>query len=107
MSAAVASVEAWRRVCTRCRRQTSRLINQRFCPSCDLRQREVVAGKNRKGTRPGLCDRLHSQRVAVVEGGVERVVQQDQVLDLLELIIVHARTATGAMVFARSPAVAW
>jgi len=107
ISAAVASVEALRQVCPRCRRQTSRMINGRFCPSCDMRHREALAGRNRKGTRPQLCDRLHVQRLTVVDGAGPRVVEQDHVVDLVELLIVHARVATGAVIFGRSGAVAW
>jgi hypothetical protein len=107
ISTVAASVEALRRVCPRCRRQTSRLIHGRLCVGCYNRDREAVAGKNAKGGRPQLCDRLHVERLAVIDSAAPRIVQQDRVVDLVELIIVHARAATGALAFGRSGAVAW
>ncbi len=55
--------------CARWTKYSARLINGRFCISCYNRNREALVGKNAKGSRPALCDRLHPVSVAVVEFG--------------------------------------
>jgi hypothetical protein len=66
-----------------------------------MRHREALKGCNRKGTRPQLADKLHVLRVAVADGGAPRIVQHDHAVDLVEVIVAHARVATAAMSFGR------
>ena len=40
------------RICARCHRPSSRLINKRLCPSCINRQYELLKGRNAKGKPP-------------------------------------------------------
>ena len=101
------AVEAWRMVCPRCRRPAQRMISGRFCISCWNRNREATASppKNSKGNPPRLLlDRLHSEIVVVSDGAAARIVREENVVDLTELIVLHARTATGALAFSRPAA---
>ncbi|WP_158933017.1 hypothetical protein [Acidisphaera sp. S103] len=100
------AVEAWRNVCPRCRRPAQRMIGNRFCVSCWNRNREATVMKNSKGNPPQvLLARLHSEIVAVSDGAATRVVREESVVDLAEIIVLHARAATGALAFSRPAAV--
>jgi hypothetical protein len=100
------AVEAWRMVCPRCRRPASRMISDRFCISCWNRNREAtVTLKNSKGNPPKiLLDRLHSEIVMVSDGATARLVREDSVVDLAEVMVLHARAAVGALAFSRPAA---
>jgi hypothetical protein len=99
------AVEAWRMVCPRCRKPAQRMIKERFCISCFNRAAEVLRGKNSKGNPPKiLLDRLHSEIVVVSDGATTRIVSEDSVVDLAEVIVLHARTASGALAFSRPAA---
>jgi hypothetical protein len=95
------ATELLRMVCPRCRNPASRLIHSRLCISCYNRHREALAGKNAKGGRPLLCDKLHVQRVAVSDGRVERIVRQNNVVDAPEVMFLLAKSARAVMSFGR------
>jgi hypothetical protein len=99
------AVEAWRMVCPRCRKPAQRMIKERFCISCFNRDAEVRRGRNSKGAPPKeLIARLHPEIVAVSDGAAARIVREENVVDLTELIVLHARAATGALAFSRPAA---
>jgi len=94
-------VERWRKVCARCRRAPGRCINGIFCPSCDMREREVQAGRNGRGTLPRrLLARLHVEAVVVIDSlAVPRIVRAPQVVDATELMVRQAKRAKGPIAF--------
>lgn len=69
-AAATRAAETLRRVCPRCSRPASRLINKQFCVSCYNRTREVARGRNAKGNPPRVvASRLHRVALAVGRPG--------------------------------------
>ena len=79
--------EAYRMVCPRCFRRADRLIKGDLCVSCYNRQREVRIGRDRKGARPGLTDRLHTVQVRVRRGKKSELVRFDGVTGLPEVML--------------------
>ncbi len=79
-------------VCARCRRGADQFTNSigrvrmvrggTICVSCFNREREVLAGRNAKGTKPKLA--LHAVTVALVEGGHLEVARIPVAKDRLE-----------------------
>ncbi len=98
--------EHWRLVCNRCLRRSDRLILGRHCVSCFNRQAEVRRGRNSKGGRPRLADRLRSVTVAVARAGSVDLLTADDVIGPAELMVRVARTATSRVAFG-PPAQAW
>ena len=79
-----------------------RLINGRLCVSCYNREREALIGKNAKGGRPMICDVLHTERLAVIDGsGSGSVIEAGPVVGIVEAIVAMMRTATGPLAFGR------
>jgi hypothetical protein len=95
----VAAVDAWRRVCPRCRRVSLRMIRGRLCISCYNRDREVRIGHNAKGGRIRLAAKLHPAALQVVSEDGPRTIRLPSVLDLSEVMILAARKATGPLFF--------
>lgn len=59
-------LDAVKGICTRCHRQSDRIISGRFCISCFNRAAELRAGRNAKGGIPSVLARrfhLHDLRV--------------------------------------------
>jgi len=104
-TAAVA--EAYRSVCTRCMRRAMRLINRQFCVSCYNRDREALIGRNRKGSRPALCDRLGAVQARVRRPGGPGVVRAERVSGLPEVLISLAKVEADPMSLGRSGVVWW
>lgn len=98
--------DAWSKVCSRCLHLTDRLIGGRHCPSCYNRDREARIGRNRKGSRPHITDRLGGVTIAVASGGAAEVVAADRVTGPVELMIQAVRTAKARIAFGR-PGRAW
>lgn len=95
-----------RRICSRCHRPSDRLINDEHCPSCYNRSREVLVGKNAKGTRPVKSAALHP--VAVRYAACGRVADRSMslALDTTEAVVSVLRHTKGEVVFAfKAPAV--
>lgn len=87
------------RICSRCHRPSNRLINDEHCPSCYNRTREVVIGRNGKGTAPVKHANLQPCRLLVACNGAvtERAFQHTA--DTLEAIVYVLRHVQGAVVF--------
>ena len=92
-------VATLKRVCPRCMRVAPRLINHRLCVSCYNRQAEADKGKNAKGTRPRLCDRLHEIDVTVVAGHGVHIIHSARVTGATEVIVHIARRAKATTFF--------
>lgn len=98
--------DALKRVCPRCTRPASRLINGQHCVSCYNRQREVLIGRNRKGTAPKkLLGMLHPEVLAVAgQAGTEATVHlAASVASRVEAMLMLARKATGPICFGAAP----
>ena len=93
-------------VCPRCFRRADRLIKGDLCVSCYNRQREVRIGRDRKGARPGLTDRLHTVQVRVRRGKKSELVRFDGVTGLPEVML-RVVKADPASVSISRPRVVW
>ena len=87
------------RICPRCTRPASRLIKERHCISCYNRDQEALRGRDAKGRRPALIDRLHTETLAVTGDGPERRVRIDHVLGPVEAMLRLARDAKAPVAF--------
>ena len=99
VATAARAEETLRRVCPRCSRATSRLINKQFCVSCYNRTREVARGRNAKGNPPvQVAARLHRVAMAVGRPGAAPSVEVfSGVTGRVEAMLLAAkRSATGA-----------
>lgn len=95
----------WRLVCARCLRRSDRLIHGRHCVSCFNRGREARIGRNKKGGRPKLIDRLRAVTLAMTRAdGVTELVAAKAVIGPAEVMVQRARTATGRLAFGMPPA---
>jgi hypothetical protein len=95
----VPAAEELRMTCNRCRRRAARLIRGRLCISCYNREQEALKGRNAKGGRPRLCDILHVEHVAVIEGAVVRQVLHENVVSPVEVMIALAKRAKAPIAF--------
>jgi hypothetical protein len=101
-----AAVDAWRRVCPRCRRVAFRMIGGRLCVSCYNRDREVRIGRNAKGGRVRLAARLHPVSLRVVSDEGQRTMRLTSALGLPEAMVFATRKAPGPLFFTL-PASRW
>jgi hypothetical protein len=99
ITVAVEAAATWRMICPRCFRPATRLIHGDKCISCYNRHCEALRGRNAKGNRPQLCDRLHTQQIAVVEGGRVRSITQPMVTSPSEVMINAIKNCRSAMAF--------
>ena len=91
-----------RRVCSRCLNPDSdRIIGERFCVSCYNRHREALVGRNAKGTRPRLADRLHTVRLAVGNGESAEPMVFEQVTGWVEALVAAAKRSSGPVFLGR------
>lgn len=91
------------KICPRCTRPTTRLINGKHCISCYNRHREALIGRNRRGTRPALADRLHTAQVLVVDGGQVALKAAPRVASRCEALMVIAKAAPAPVAFGLVP----
>ena len=92
--------EAVARVCPRCLRSSSRIINGRLCVSCYNRHAEALRGRNARGGRPRLCDVLgHFQVIMATRSGEESVVVDNEITGAHEIIIARAALAQSELCF--------
>lgn len=91
-----------RSICARCHRPDERFIGNRLCRSCDARDRELVRGRNGKGTFPSvLAARWHLHSVVLWIVGIGgRVVNRAS--DALEAILTTVRKEKQVLQFART-----
>lgn len=90
-----------RHVCARCLAVRDRMVG-RYCISCYNRNREAQIGRNGKGTRPGLADRLHTVRLTVGNGGSARTISFEHVTGRLEAMMISAKASTGPVYLGRA-----
>lgn len=87
-------------ICGRCHRTSTRLIHRHLCPSCYNRQREVLVGKNGKGTPPVKWQILAWRTVSYqrLDGTVvDRTI--DRAADTDELVVAVLRDEKHAVRF--------
>jgi hypothetical protein len=87
------------RICSRCHRPSARLIHGEHCPSCYNREREVLIGRNGKGTKPVKHAALEPRRLVVAcDGRVTEKLFQHTV-DAAETIVSVLRHVQGVVLF--------
>lgn len=87
-------------VCPRCNNPERRLIWNRLCASCDARAGEAKRGRNGKGTRPGLLDRL-TVRTIRVQSTQAASLHRLTVVSLTEALVATARATTVPLIIGR------
>lgn len=92
-------------MCPRCQRTGLRIINGRLCVSCFNAQGYADRGINRRGHRPGLCDRLHTQHLAIAASGAVTVQAVAKVVSRTEAVLAVARNASVPLLFGLAPIV--
>lgn len=86
--------------CARCHRTAARLIRAMVCVSCYNRQREVLIGRNAKGTTPVKLQALEQRRARYLHGGDVRTIRLRHTVDTDELIVAVLRDSKSRVVFA-------
>lgn len=86
--------------CARCHRTASRLIRSMVCVSCYNRQREVLIGRNAKGTTPVKLQALEQRRARYLHGGDVRTIRLRHTVDTDELIVAVLRDSKSRVAFA-------
>lgn len=81
-------------VCGRCHRMASRLIGKHLCVSCWNRQREIIIGRNAKGTAPTKLRPLHRRRIFYLEGSVPKTLEMQYSAATDELVVATLRDAS-------------
>lgn len=89
-----------RRVCARCLRQADRLIRGCICVSCYNREREVLIGRNSKGSTPVRCRKIYSKALMFVVDGKVVMRQFDHVASAVEAMTTAIRQERGEVMFA-------
>lgn len=87
-------------VCARCHRGATRLIGKHLCISCYNRQREVLVGKNSKGSRPIKLAPLCRRRLRYVEDGAVSSLVLEHSQDMTELVVTVLRDSKKRVQFA-------
>ncbi len=93
------AAEIWKDCCSRCQVSGSRLVGGHLCVSCYNRDREARAGRNAKGTRPGLADAIHPVTIIMTRAGEVERLHADRVLSAAELMVAAAKATTSPMMF--------
>lgn len=95
--------------CCRCHEQAPRLVSGGICISCYNRQREVLMGRNAKGTRPTVHERfwggdvksktlaLHKVSVGVIGLNGYKKKSVDHAVDTTEVILRELRVHADVM----------
>lgn len=86
--------------CARCHRVSGRLISKMICVSCYNRGRELLCGRNAKGTAPVKLSRLDCRRVRYLHGTEVRTTALRQTLDTDEILVAVLRDSKQSVVFA-------
>lgn len=90
-------------ICARCHKTTNRLIGKSsacsICVSCYNRQREMLIGKNAKGTAPVKLQALYPRSIRVQVGCDTKTVSAPLSVDTEELIIGVLRNAIQSVKF--------
>ncbi|MGX1197398.1 hypothetical protein [Parvibaculum sp. MBR-TMA-1.3b-4.2] len=86
-------------ICPRCRRGATRIIQGTRCVSCYNREREIISGKNAKGTAPSKLGKLFPVELNVVVDGVSTRHRHPLAVDRLEPMIEILRRTKGEVSF--------
>jgi hypothetical protein len=86
--------------CARCHRTAGRLIGGMVCVSCYNRQREVLIGRNAKGTAPVKLCALDTRRLRYRHGDDVRTLRLRHTVDTDELLVAVLRDSKSQVVFA-------
>jgi hypothetical protein len=88
-------------ICSRCQKDSTRLIRGSICVGCYNREREVLIGRNAKGGVPSKCRAVFALTLACIMSDGQRVEIRrfDRVSSLLEAKISMLRTEAKSCVF--------
>ena len=86
--------------CARCHRTASRLIGAMVCVSCYNRAREVLIGRNAKGTAPVKHCPMEVRRIRYRHGDEVRTLRLRHTVDADELMVAVLRDSKSNVVFA-------
>ena len=88
-------------LCSRCQKGANRLIRSSICVSCYNREREVLIGKNAKGTPPIFCKDVGSvyASYAIDSGKTIQVSKINKVTSLMEAYLSILHDASKALWF--------
>jgi len=75
------------------------LIGKHLCVSCYNRQRELIVGKNAKGTRPNKLRPLGKRRIRYLAGHKPAMLELDHSVATDELIVATLRDCPQRVVF--------
>ncbi len=89
-------------ICTRCHRPATRFVYGRICISCYNRGREVIKGRNARGTAPKFLPPLISASVDYLVEGKKQHVTLEQVTDLMEARLSLVRKSSKVLALVRS-----
>jgi len=87
------------KICSRCRREASRLIWGNLCVSCQNRQYEFVRGRNARGKPLIKLAPLEPRRVVYREGGAVRQHRASLSASVEELVIGALRDSAKRVAF--------
>lgn len=90
-------------VCARCHRGTTRLIHRHLCVSCYNRQRELIHGRNARGSVPKKIKPLEKRRVALCVDGKVKIRESEYTADHVELIVAELRDNIKPVAFGFKP----
>lgn len=83
------------KLCARCLKYSERIVHNRLCVICYNRTREVLVGKNAKGTKPRNLQ-IYPDQVRVMRNGTWRVVRVENVSKFAETVASEAKRGAGA-----------
>lgn len=86
--------------CARCHRTAGRLIGSMVCVSCYNRQREVLIGRNAKGTAPVKHCAIDMRRIRYRHGDDVRTLRLRHTVDNDEMMVAVLRDSKNSVVFA-------
>lgn len=86
--------------CARCHRTAGRLIGSMVCVSCYNRAREVLIGRNAKGTAPVKLCALNARRLRYRHGDDLLTLRVRHSVDTDELMVAVLRDSKQSVVFA-------
>jgi hypothetical protein len=92
-------------ICARCHRPSSRLIGGMRCVSCYNRERELLRGRNAKGTAPVKLTCLARRRVRYMAGDEPCSLVVQHSLDTDELVVAALRDSSNRVRFGFGAAV--
>ena len=85
--------------CARCHKVAPRLIRRMVCVSCYNREREILIGKNAKGTKPIKLATLAPRRIRYMAGDDPQVLALQQSADTVELMVAALRDSKKTVRF--------